>query len=251
MNTSNFENNNLIDKIDFNTLPLHIGIIMDGNGRWAKKRNLPRNFGHQEGMERVIDIVECASKIGIKYLTLYAFSTENWKRPANEIDGLMKILVLYIRRELDKLHKNNIKLNILGDISKIPDAPRIEVERAIEKTKNNTKMILNIALNYGGRDEIVYGIKGFLKDLEMGKITIEELNTNTFSNYLYTKDQPDVDLIIRPSGEYRISNFLLYQMAYAELYFSESDILWPDFRENDFYNAILEYQKRSRRFGGV
>lgn len=243
--------NNLIDKIEKNALPNHIGIIMDGNGRWAKQRNLPRNFGHQEGMERVIEIVESATKIGIRYLTLYAFSTENWKRPQAEIEGLMKILVLYIRRELDKLHRNNVKLNILGDISKLPATPRLEVERAVERTKNNTKMTLNIALNYGGRDEIIYGIKGFLNDLEMGKITKEDLNTQTFSNYLYTKGQPDVDLIIRPSGELRISNFLLYQMAYAELYFSDSDILWPDFKEEHFYTAILEYQKRSRRFGGI
>lgn len=246
-----YENNNLIDMIDLNSLPTHIGIIMDGNGRWAKKRNLPRNFGHQEGMERVIEIVESASKIGIKYLTLYAFSTENWKRPQTEIEGLMKILVLYIRRELDKLHRNNIKLNILGDITKLPETPRLEVERAVEKTKNNTKMTLNIALNYGGRDEIIYGIKGFLNDLELGKITKDELNTKTFSNYLYTKGQPDVDLIIRPSGELRISNFLLYQMAYAEFYFSDSDILWPDFKEENFYYAILDYQKRNRRFGGI
>ena len=251
MKDKEYENNNLIDMIDFNSLPTHIGIIMDGNGRWAKKRNLPRNFGHQEGMERVIEIVESASKIGIKYLTLYAFSTENWKRPGSEIEGLMKILVIYIRRELDKLHRNNIKLNILGDITKLPETPRLEVERAVEKTKNNTKMILNIALNYGGRDEIIYGIKGFLNDLELGKITKDELNTKTFSNYLYTKGQPDVDLIIRPSGELRISNFLLYQMAYAEFYFSDSDILWPDFKEENFYYAILDYQKRNRRFGGI
>lgn len=251
MKDKEYENNNLIDMIDLNLLPTHIGIIMDGNGRWAKKRNLPRNFGHQEGMERVIEVVESASKIGIKYLTLYAFSTENWKRPGTEIEGLMKILVIYIRRELDKLHRNNVKLNILGDITKLPETPRLEVERAVEKTKNNTKMTLNIALNYGGRDEIIYGIKGFLNDLELGKITKDELNTKTFSNYLYTQGQPDVDLIIRPSGELRISNFLLYQMAYAELYFSDSDILWPDFREENFYKAIIDYQKRSRRFGGI
>lgn len=251
MKNNRIESSNLIDNIDINALPNHVGIIMDGNGRWAKKRNLPRNFGHQEGMERVIEIVESATKIGLKYLTLYAFSTENWKRPQTEIEGLMKILVIYIRRELDKLHRNNVKLKILGDITKLPETPRAEVERAVEKTKNNTKMTLNIALNYGGRDEIIYGIKGFLNDLEMGKITKDELNTITFSNYLYTKGQPDVDLIIRPSGELRVSNFLLYQMAYAELYFSDSDILWPDFKEEHFYNAILDYQKRCRRFGGI
>lgn len=239
----------LKSKINFDNLPNHIAIIMDGNGRWAKKRSLPRNFGHQEGMERVIEIVECASQIGIKYLTLYAFSTENWKRPITEIEGLMKILVLYIRRELDRLYKNNIKLNILGDINKLPETPRKEVLKAIEKTKNNTKMVLNIALNYGGRDEIIHGIKEYLKDVEMGNITYDDLNTDNFSKYLYTKDQPDPDLVIRPSGELRLSNFLLYQIAYSEFWFS--DILWPDFKENYLYEAIIDYQNRNRRFGGI
>ncbi|WFA09769.1 isoprenyl transferase [Tissierella sp. Yu-01] len=239
----------LKSKIDFDNLPKHIAIIMDGNGRWAEKRSLPRNFGHQEGMERVIEIVESASQIGIKYLTLYAFSTENWKRPITEIEGLMKILVLYIRRELDRLHKNNIKLNILGDINKLPEAPRKEVIRAIEKTEHNIKMVLNIALNYGGRDEIIYGIKKYLKDVEVGKITYDDLNADNFSNYLYTKGQPDPDLVIRPSGELRLSNFLLYQIAYSEFYFS--NILWPDFKENYLYEAIIDYQNRNRRFGGI
>lgn len=242
------ENSN-ISKINFDKLPKHIAIIMDGNGRWAKRRALPRNFGHQEGMERVIEIVESASQLGIKHLTLYAFSTENWKRPITEIDGLMKILVLYIKRELDKLHKNNIKLHILGDVSRLPLIPRKEVEDAVEKTKNNTKMTLNIALNYGGRDEIIYGIKRYLKDVELGNITIEELNTTIFSNYLYTNGQPDPDLVIRPSGEYRLSNFLLYQIAYAEFWYS--DILWPDFTEKHFHQAIIDYQNRNRRFGGI
>ncbi len=236
-------------KVNLDNLPKHVAIIMDGNGRWAQKRSLPRNFGHQEGMERVIEIVECASQLGIKYLTLYAFSTENWKRPKTEIDGLMKILVLYIRRELDRLHKNNIKLNILGDISKLPELPRKEVIKAIDKTKNNTKMVLNIALNYGGRDEIINGIKDLYKDIEVGKINYDEIDANLFSNYLYTKGQPDPDLVIRPSGELRISNFLLYQIAYSEFWFS--DILWPDFKENNLYEAIIDYQNRNRRFGGI
>lgn len=243
------EINELKNKIDLNLLPSHIGIIMDGNGRWAKKRSLPRNFGHQEGMERVIEVVENATKLGIKHLTLYAFSTENWKRPKLEIEGLMKILILYIRNELDKLNKNNVKLNILGDISKLPKTARNEVERAIKTTKNNDKMILNIALNYGGRDEIIYGIKGLLNDIELGKISKDELNEDNFKNYLYTKGQPDVDLLIRASGEQRISNFMLYQMAYAEFWFS--DVLWPDFKEKHLYEAILDYQQRNRRFGGI
>ncbi|NLL81919.1 MAG: isoprenyl transferase [Tissierellia bacterium] len=235
--------------INIDKLPKHIAIIMDGNGRWAKKRSLPRNFGHQEGMKRVIEIVEAAHQIGIGYLTLYAFSTENWKRPANEINGLMKILVIYIRAELERLHNNNIKINILGDISELPETPRNEVVKAIEKTKYNTGMVLNIALNYGGRNEIIRGIKEYLKDIEMGKISVEDLNTDIFSNYLYTRGQPDPDLIIRPSGEQRLSNFLLYQIAYSEFWYS--DVLWPDFKENHLYEAIIDFQNRSRRFGGI
>lgn len=249
MNYDNLNSEELKNEIDMYNLPKHIAIIMDGNGRWAKAKHLPRNFGHQEGMERVVDVVENCSKLGIEYLTLYAFSTENWKRPSDEVAGLMNILVIYIRRELNKLHNNNVKLHILGDISKLPDKPRLEVEKAIEKTKNNTKMHLNIALNYGGRDEIIYGIKELLKDVKLGNMNIETLTTDTFSQYLYTKDQPDPDLLIRPSGELRISNFMLYQIAYSEFLFS--DVLWPDFKEKNLYEAIIEFQKRNRRFGGI
>lgn len=239
----------LKEKIDESNLPNHVAIIMDGNGRWAKRRFLPRTAGHKEGMERVKEIVEVAAKIGIKYLSLYAFSTENWKRPEKEINSLMKLLVQYLRAELNTLHKNNIKVQALGDISKLPLLPRIEVEKAIEKTKNNDKMTLNIALNYGGRDEIIEATKNILKDVEMGKMDIEELNVNTFNKYLYTKNQPDPDLLIRPSGELRISNFLLYQIAYTEFCFY--NIYWPDFREEHFYRAIIDYQKRDRRYGGI
>lgn len=237
------------DEIDTNNLPKHVAIIMDGNGRWANKRFLPRNAGHQEGMERVVDIVEVAANLGIEYLSLYAFSTENWKRPIDEINGLMNILVFYINRELNKLHKNNIRIQVMGDINKIPEKPRNAIIEAIEKTKNNTRMCLNIGLNYGGRDEIIYGIKNILKDIEMGKMKIDDLDVNNFSNYLYTKNQPDPDLLIRPSGEKRLSNFMLYQLAYSEFWFS--DIYWPDFKEKQFYEAILDYQKRNRRFGGI
>lgn len=239
----------LKSEIDMENLPKHIAIIMDGNGRWAKKRFLPRNFGHQEGMERVIEIVEVSADLGIKYLSLYAFSTENWKRPAEEVQGLMKILVQYIRRELDKLHKNNIKLQIMGDIEKLPELAKKEVIKAIEKTSNNTGMILNIGLNYGARDEIVLGIKKILKDIEMGKMSIDDLDRIKLSDYLYTKGQPDPDLLIRPSGELRLSNFMLYQIAYTEFWFS--DILWPDFTEKHLLLSIIDYQKRNRRFGGI
>ncbi|MCR2042737.1 isoprenyl transferase [Anaerosalibacter massiliensis] len=239
----------LKEQIDENNLPKHIAIIMDGNGRWAKKRFLPRTAGHKEGMERVKEIVEVSARLGIKHLSLYAFSTENWKRPEQEIDGLMKLLVQYLRSEIERLHKNNIKIKALGDISKLPSLQRKEVEDAMEKTKNNSRMILNIGLNYGGRDEIIVATKNILKDIKMGKMNIEDLDANTFEKYLYTKKQPDPDLLIRPSGELRISNFLLYQIAYTEFWFS--NIYWPDFREEHFYQAIIDYQKRDRRYGGI
>lgn len=240
---------NLKEQINFDKLPKHIAIIMDGNGRWAKKRLLHRNFGHQEGMKRVIDIVEESKKIGIEHLSLYAFSTENWKRPEDEIRGLMKILVMFIRKELNKLHSNNVKIQVLGDIRKLPKTARQEVERSVDKTKENDGMILNIALNYGGRDEIIFGVKKILKDINLGNLNIDDIDSEVFANYLYTKDQPDPDLLIRPSGEMRLSNFMLYQIAYSEFWFS--DVLWPDFNKNKLYEAIIDYQKRDRRFGGV
>lgn len=249
MEHANLNIEELKTKIDMEGLPKHIAIIMDGNGRWAKKRFLPRNFGHQEGMERVIEIVGAAANLGVESLSLFAFSTENWKRPTAEVQGLMKILVQFIRKELNKLHKNNIKIQIMGDISKLPELPRQEVIKAVEKTRNNNKMILNIGLNYGGRDEIIFGIKNLLKDIEMGKMILEELNIENFSNYLYTKGQPNPDMLIRPSGELRLSNFMLYQMAYTEFFFS--DILWPDFTEKHLLLSIIDYQKRNRRFGGI
>lgn len=237
------------NKIVLSELPKHIAIIMDGNGRWAKKRGLHRNFGHREGMERVIEIVDAAKKIGVKHLTLYAFSTENWKRPKNEINGLMKILVFYIRKELDKLVENDVSLGILGDIEKLPELARNEVNYAVNRTKDNRGMVLNIALNYGGRSDIIQGVKGILKDYEMGKIKLDEIDDDLFSDYLYTKGQPDPDLVIRSSKDIRLSNFLLYQIAYSELYFT--DTLWPDFHKEELYEAIIDFQNRKRRYGGV
>ena len=245
----NSNNTNYLNSIDLNNLPEHIAIIMDGNGRWAKKKFLPRYFGHQEGMKRVVEIVRTSSKLGIHHLTLYAFSTENWKRPKDEIGHLMKILVTYIKNELKVLIENNVKLNIIGDISKLPSSAREEVEKAIIKTENNDGMNLNIALNYGGRDEIIYGIKNLFKDYKLGNIDIDNLTSEEFSKYLYTKGSPDPDLLIRPSGELRLSNFMLYQIAYTEFWFS--DILWPDFTEDKLYEAIADFQKRNRRFGGL
>ncbi len=236
-------------EIDMANLPKHIAIIMDGNGRWATKRSLPRQLGHQEGMNRVVEIVECAKEIGIKHLTLYAFSTENWKRPKIEIDALMNLLILFIRNELDKIHRNDVKIKVLGDIKKLPTLAQKEVNRAINKTIDNKSMTLNIALNYGGRQELVKATKAILIDVKKGIIDIDAINEDTISSYLYTTGQPDPDLVIRPSGELRLSNFLIYQSAYSEFYFS--DILWPDFKKEDLYRAIIDFQSRNRRFGGV
>lgn len=239
----------LLNKINLDNLPRHIAIIMDGNGRWAKKRFLPRTAGHKEGVERVKEIVEAVGNIGIPYLTLYAFSTENWGRPKEEIDALMKLLVEYLRKELNTLHKNNVKINILGDLERLPDLPKREVYKAVETTKNNIKMQLNIALNYGGRYEIINGIKSLILDVQNNRIKLDDIDEELFKNYLFTKDQPDPDLLIRPSGEKRISNFLLYQIAYTEFVFT--DVYWPDFTTEELYKSIIEYQSRKRRFGGI
>lgn len=238
-----------LKEIDKTKIPKHIAIIMDGNGRWATNRSLPRQLGHQEGMKRVVEIVECSKELGIENLTLYAFSTENWKRPKIEVEALMNLLVLFIRNELEKIHKNDVKIKVLGDISKLPSLAQKEVTRAIDKTSDNKSMTLNIALNYGGRQELVEATKSILRDQKLGIINIDDIDEDTISNYLYTKNQPDPDLIIRPSGELRLSNFLIYQSAYSEFYFS--NILWPDFQKRDLYNAIIDFQKRNRRFGGV
>ena len=238
-----------VSEIDSTKLPVHIAIIMDGNGRWAKKRGLPRHYGHQEGMNRVIEIVEASKAIGVKYLTLYAFSTENWKRPKIEVDALMNLLVLFIRRELLRLVNNGVKINILGDWSVLPEMPKNEIRRALIATQENKDMVLNIALNYGGRQELVHAVKEILEDKFRGNIDVDEINEEVISKYLYTKGQPDPDLIIRPSGELRLSNFLIYQAAYSEFWFS--DILWPDFDKIELYKAIIDYQKRDRRFGGI
>ncbi|EOD00611.1 isoprenyl transferase [Caldisalinibacter kiritimatiensis] len=250
MNLKNKKNEHKIrNDIDMNNLPKHIAIIMDGNGRWAKKRFMHRSAGHKAGVETVKEIVKAAGDIGIEYLTLYAFSTENWYRPKEEVDFLMKLLVDYLRKELNVLHENNVRINVIGNLDKLPEIPRQEVYKAIEKTKGNTKLKLNIALNYGGRSEIITAVKECINDVKNNIIDIHSIDEELFKKYLYTKDQPDPDLLIRPGGEYRVSNFLLYQMAYTEFWFS--DIYWPDFKREDFFKAILDYQKRERRFGGI
>jgi undecaprenyl diphosphate synthase len=228
-------------------IPTHIAIIMDGNGRWAKRRGLPRVAGHREGVKSVRDVVEACAQLGVKYLTLFAFSTENWRRPKEEIDTLMKLLIKTIRSETEKLHKNDIKLMAIGDIDSLPKEVRQELKEAMEKTKNNKRMVLNLALSYSGRWEIIEAVKEIARDVKKGKVKIEEIDDKLFSNYLKTAGIPDPDLLIRTSGELRISNFLLWQIAYTELYIT--DCLWPDFRRKHLYEAIRDYQRRERRFG--
>lgn len=226
-------------------IPSHVAIILDGNGRWAQQKNMPRTFGHKNGAENVVDIAIHAKKRGVKYLSLYAFSTENWKRPKKEVDYLMKLLIKFVNEKIDQLMEEDCKLNFLGDLSAIPDQTRKAVELALDKTTNNKSLFINIALNYGGRDEIVHAVKNIIND----GLNAENIDEEMISNYLYTKDIPDPDLLIRPGGELRISNFLIYQIAYSELYFS--DKLWPDFNEDEFDKALEEYSRRNRRFGDV
>ena len=236
-------------ELDMNNIPKHIAIIMDGNGRWAKARNLPRTMGHKAGVETIRNIVKEADALGVKYVTFYAFSTENWKRPKEEVTALMKLLVQYLRKELDELHENGVVINVLGDISRLPQECINEINRAKEKTKNNTGLVMNMALNYGGRAEIVRAIKNIVLDAKEEKIDINDIDEAFVNKYLYTANMPDPDMIIRPSGEQRLSNFLLWQCAYSEFWYS--DINWPDFTAENLKEAIIDYQKRNRRFGGV
>lgn len=235
--------------LDMDNIPKHIAIIMDGNGRWAKKRKLPRTMGHKAGVETIRRVLKEADKIGVKYMTLYAFSTENWKRPKDEVNALMKLLIQYLRQEINELHKNGVKINVLGDMSKLPKECQGEIEKSVLKTENNTGITMNIALNYGGRDEILRAVKLISEDVSKGIIKSSEIDDTIFESYLYTKGVPDPDIIIRPSGEQRLSNFLLWQCAYSEFWYS--DICWPDFKESDLHRAIYDFQKRDRRFGGV
>ena len=236
---------NSLDELDLNRIPEHVGIILDGNGRWAKKRFMPRMAGHREGMKRVVDIVEASSNLGIKYLSLYAFSTENWKRPTEEVSALMNLLIVYVDSQLKRLSDNNVIVKTIGDISKLPEKSRIAIEKACETTKDNTGMVLNLGLNYGSRSEIIRAVEKVINS----SYDVNELTEENFKQFLDTNSQPDLDLLIRPGGEKRLSNFMLYQVAYAELYFC--DTLWPDFKEDELYKAILEFQSRNRRFGGI
>lgn len=241
--------NDLFYDIDMNRMPNHIAIIMDGNGRWAKNKFLPRTAGHKAGVETIRTVLRECKKLNIKYVTLYAFSTENWKRPKIEVDTLMNLLSTYLRNEVAILHKENVKLTAIGDISNLPSKCVEELNKAIEITKNNTGCNLNLALNYGGRLDIKNALVDIIKDVKDGKINIDEIDENTISNHLSTKYIPDPDLVIRTSGEERLSNFLLWEVAYAEFYFAE--VHWPDFDEKELQKAIFTYQNRDRRFGGI
>jgi undecaprenyl diphosphate synthase len=237
----------LLQQIDKKRLPRHIAIIMDGNGRWAKEQGQDRLFGHYHGVESVRNIVEGCAELGIEYLTLYAFSTENWDRPQYEVVGLMELLVTTIRNEVESLNKNNIRLHVIGDLNMLPDYAQRELNEALEITKKNTGLNLIMALSYSGRWELLNAVKSIAWEVKNGKLNVDEIDQDILQRHLCTSDFPDPELMIRTSGEYRISNFLLYQLAYAELYFT--NVRWPDFRKQNLYEAILDYQNRERRFG--
>ncbi|OPY04627.1 MAG: Isoprenyl transferase [Syntrophaceae bacterium PtaB.Bin038] len=236
-----------MDRLDKTRLPRHIAIIMDGNGRWARKHSLGRIAGHRKGTESVRSVVEACRRIGIPFLTLYAFSSENRSRPEKEVEALMGLLERYLKSELETMTKNNIRLLAIGETAALPSGVKAVLDETIAKTAGNTAMTLTLALNYGGHDEILHAVRRIVDDARRGIIESRDVTEQRFEDYLHTKGIPDPDLLIRTSGEYRVSNFLLWQMAYTEFYFTET--LWPDFREEHLVEAILEYQKRERRFG--
>lgn len=238
---------NTLNKIDKNNIPNHIAIIMDGNGRWAKKQGMMRVFGHESGTKSVKITIETAATLGVKHLTLYAFSTENWNRPKLEVDTLMTLLFKSLKKELKTLHENNLKLNVIGNIDLLPKDVRKELENVMDITKNNTQMTITLALSYGSRNELINMVRNISLKVKNNIILESDIDESIINQHLYTHDMPDVDLLIRTSGEQRISNFLLWQIAYAELYFT--DVLWPDFSQENLYQAILCYQNRERRFG--
>ena len=235
------------EKIDTTRLPQHIAIIMDGNGRWAQAQGKHRIFGHKNGVKAVREVTEGCAEIGVKNLTLYAFSTENWNRPKMEVSALMELLFMTIGKEIKTLQKNNIRLNAIGHIHNLPESNRKALTEVIEATKNNTRMTLTLALSYGSREELSEAAKKIAIDYKEGKISLEDINQQKITEHLYTNTIPDPELMIRTSGEHRISNFLLWQLAYTELYFTEK--FWPEFAKNDLYQAIYDYQQRERRFG--
>jgi len=245
--TSGLSEKELLAMIDQARVPAHIAIIMDGNGRWAARRGLPRLLGHKKGMEIVKDIITVSSNLGVKALTLYAFSLENWRRPPKEVEALMSLLALYLQKEIRMMMEKGIKFRTIGRIDDLPKEARSWVDKAKASTAGNNGMVLNLALSYGGRGEMMEAAKRFAADAMSGKVSPESVDEAAFSGYMDTAGLPELDLLIRTSGEVRVSNFMLWQMAYAELYFT--DALWPDFRARDLYEAILDYQGRQRRFG--
>ncbi len=243
------EKNLVRPELQVERIPEHIAIIMDGNGRWAQNKGLPRVAGHRQGMDNVKRIVKIANSYNVKILTLYAFSTENWKRPSNEIEYLMKLPIDFLQHYLPELMEENVKIETIGDLEHLPNKTSAAIMSAIDKTSANTGLILNIAINYGSRYEMIQSVKAICKEVLEGNYSIEEIDEQMFSRHLYTSDISDPDLLIRTSGEIRLSNFLLWQSAYSELWFT--DTLWPDFNEEDFEKAINEFQKRKRRYGGI
>lgn len=230
-------------------VPEHVAIIMDGNGRWARQRQLPRVAGHREGINSVREVVRAAGEIDIKYLTLYTFSTENWRRPASEVSALMRLLLKTVRAEVNELNKNNVRLRVIGNLKDLPFPARRGMENAMEMLKNNTGLTLNLALSYSSRREITDCIKRIAHQIRTGELSIDDIDEQVVSQHLYTACMPDPDLLIRTSGELRVSNFLLWQLAYTEIYVSQ--VFWPDFRRQEFFQAIAGFQKRERRFGKV
>ncbi len=230
-------------------LPRHVAIIMDGNGRWAKKRMMPRSFGHRAGVEALRDVITMSSDIGIEVLTLYAFSTENWARPQDEVGVLMDLLVEFLNKEIAELHENGVNIRFMGEVSRFPEKCRAAIDNAIKLTHENGGLVVNIALNYGGRHEIVRALKSIMQDFKAGKVNEDDIDEAIISDYLYTAGLPDPDLLIRTSGEMRLSNFMLYQSSYSELYIP--DTLWPDFDDAEYEKALLEFSKRKRRYGKI
>lgn len=237
----------LKDQIDLSKLPRHVAVIMDGNGRWAAQQGKERVFGHQNGVTSVRETAEAAAELGIEYLTLYAFSTENWNRPADEVEALMSLLVTTIHDEMDTLTKNNIRLNAIGDLNSLKPKTLAELQSAIDQTKHHTRMVMTLALSYSSRWEITHAMQCIARKVKNGEIAVENIDNQTISNHLATAGMPDPELLIRTSGEFRISNYLLWQIAYAELHFTST--LWPDFRRQNFYEALIDFQHRERRFG--
>jgi len=236
------------ENIDLGNLPSHIAVIMDGNGRWAKQQGAMRIFGHHHGVKSVRDTVEGCVELGLKYLTLYTFSTENWNRPKLEVDGIMQLLVKTIAEEVPELHKNNVRVKTIGNLDSLPSSARKKMLDAVDLTKNNAGLTLILALSYSGKWEIVQATKQIAEKIKTGDLDVEDISESVFSQYLATEDAPDVDLMIRTGGDHRISNYLLWQLAYAELYFMD-DLFWPEFRKNHLFEAIASYQNRERRFG--